>query len=295
MNATLHFSFSSSHSPLLYFPKINLVSFGGRETAGVRVDDLILFVFILLFGWCHFLLRKRLQDTEKWLFATVGFSLLSFLLNKFFYSIGWIHVTGNLLYALRMLEYFSFFYIGILAVGFISPSKYIKAFIIWNGIIILLQKGGLIGEFGMYGYNPSATYRSPGICSFPSEAGALLNMLFCYLIFQKETPSKTVPFWPPIVRQFFSYIHLYLYFIIFALLTVITGSRIAIAALLIVFLYCVWKKMSWRTPWTIALTFIILIGGGGLVAYFIMENQELIDRSKGFFRLIIWSFFLNVE
>lgn len=267
--------------PLLFLPKINLLSMGGRETAGIRIDDVVLMVFVILFAWTHFQLDRRLRDVEKWLFAIVGFSLFSFILNQFFYHIGWIHVTGNLLYALRIMEYFSFFYIGLLAVDFISPSVLIKSFIFWNFTIMFFQKAGLVGEFTMYGYNPSATYRPPGICSFPSETGAMLNLLFCYLIFKPQETSPRIPFWPPIVRQLYQASSLYILFIVFGLFTVITGSRIAIFAVAVVFLYCVGKKMSWRTPWTIGLSSAIVLIGGTLLTLFIVENQEMIDRSKG--------------
>lgn len=267
--------------PLLFLPKINLLSVGGRETAGIRIDDVVLMVFVVLFAWTHFQLNRRLSTIEKWLFAIVGFSIFSFIVNKFLYEIGWIHVSGNLLYALRIMEYFSFFYIGLLAVDYVKPSVLIKSFIIWNCMIMVFQKAGLIGEFSMYGYNPSATYRPPGICSFPSEAGAVLNMLFCYLLFQPKIESTKIPFWPPLARQIFDASYLYVLFVVFGLLTVITGSRIAIFAVAVIFLYCVGKKMSWRTPWTIAISSAIILVGGALLTSFIVENKDMIHRSKG--------------
>jgi hypothetical protein len=179
------------------------------------------------------------------------------------------------------MEYFSFFYIGMLAIEYVNPSTFIYAFIAWNLVIMFFQKAGLVGEFTMYGYNPSATYRPPGICSFPSETGAMLNMLFCYVIFQPQIVSKRIPFWPPFVRQLARASSLYVLFIVFGLFTVITGSRIAIFAVIVIFLYCVGKKMSWRTPWTIAISAAVVIVGGTLITKFIIENQEMIARSKG--------------
>lgn len=267
--------------PLLFLPKINLLQYGGRETAGIRIDDLVLMGFVVLLGWAHFLLRRRLREVEKWLFAVLGFSIFSFVINQFFYAIGWIHVTGNLLYALRILEYFAFFYIGLIAVEYVSSSTLIKSFIVWNCTIMVFQKMGLVGEFSMYGYNLYAAYRVPGVCSFASEAGALVNMLFCYLIFQPKENNKLVQFWPPFVRQLTEGSYLYVMFIFFGLLTVFTGSRIAIFAIAVVFLYCVWGKMSWRTPWTIAITSVVVIVGGALLTMFIMENQEMLARSRG--------------
>lgn len=267
--------------PLLFLPKINLIDYGGRETAGIRIDDFVLMVFVVLFAWAHFLLNRRLRDVEKWFYAILGFSIFSFVLNQYFYSIGWIHVQGNLLYALRLLEYFAFFYIGLIAAEHVSASTLIKSFIVWNCTIMLFQKAGLVGEFSMYGYNPNATYRVPGICSFASEAGALLNMLFCFLIFQPSKETPLMKFWPPFARQVINSSYLYVMFLFFGLLTVFTGSRIAIFAIAVVFLYCVGKKMSWRTPWTFGISAAIVLVGGFLLSMFIMENQELISRSKG--------------
>jgi hypothetical protein len=271
--------------PLLFLPKINLLSMGGRETAGIRIDDAVLMIFAILFGWTHFQLNRRLCDVEKWVFAIVGFSLISFCINRFLFGVEWIHVTGNLLYAVRILEYFSFFYIGLLAIEFVDPSVFIKSFIFWDCAIMVFQKAGLLGEFGMYGYNPSATYRPPGICSFPSEAGAMLNMLFCYLIFQPKTESTKIPFWPPAARQVFDTSYLYAMFLIFGPLTVITGSRIAIFAVAVIFLFCVFRGISWRTPWTIAVSSAIILIGGTLLALVIVENKDMIHRSKGLFSM----------
>lgn len=275
--------------PLLFLPKINLVSYGGRETAGLRIDDLTLIVFMAVFFWAHFALKIRMGTVEKWLFATVAFSIFSFCLNVFFMQLGLIHVSANALYAVRLLEYFLFFYIGMMSAEIFSLDSLIKAFTLWNGAIIILQKLGLVGEFSMYGYNASATYRSPGICSFPSEAGALLNLLFCYLIYASGKGGRLMSFWPVHVRQFLKSASLYLLFIPFAVWTTITGSRIAIAALAFCFLWHLLKKMSWKTPVTIAVTIAFIAVAGGAMTALIYNNKDMIERSAG---LISWK---NVE
>ncbi len=71
--------------PLLFFPKINLIAFD-QETAGLRLDDLILLGFSLVCFWANFAVRKKLTDIEIILFAIVGFSFFSFSINRLLFA-----------------------------------------------------------------------------------------------------------------------------------------------------------------------------------------------------------------
>lgn len=113
----------------------------------------------------------------------------------------------------------------------------------------------------------------------------MLNMLFCYLIFQPKNESSKISFWPPAARQVFDMSYLYIIFLVFGPLTVLTGSRIAIFALAVVFLFCVFRGISWRTPWTIAVSSLIILVGGTLLTMVIVENKDMIHRSKGLFSM----------
>ena len=60
--------------PLLFMPKINFTAMEG-ETAGVRIDDLILMIFTLVLLFAHFSLRKGITDIEKWIIISTELSV----------------------------------------------------------------------------------------------------------------------------------------------------------------------------------------------------------------------------
>lgn len=266
--------------PLLFLPKINLIALGGKETAGVRLDDFVLFFLFLLIFWAHFSLKRRVGPVEKWVFAIAGFSLLSFAVNRFLVFQGMLHVDASLFYCLRLIEYFVFFYVGAMAAQFFSPSKVIKAFFAWNLVIMFLQKMGLVGQFNVEGYYPLADDRVVGIASFPSEAGMLLDMAFCYLIFDEGVNRRFSRMLPPDIREFINQTHACWLFFITSILVIITGSRIAIVALAFVFLFKLYdtlKKGSIGT-WIsngILLAAALIVGG-----ILIMQTSALSGRSS---------------
>lgn len=271
--------------PLLFFPKINLIAFGGKETAGIRLDDLILLLLAAVIFWGHFSLQKTMCAIERQVCAIVAFSLLSFAANRFFVSQGWLHVNANLFYCLRILEYFTFFYIGALSVRFFSPPQIIKAFFFWNLLLMLLQKAGLIGQFSVEGYLPSATERVVGIASFPSEAGMFLALAFCYLIYQKDSDTRYSKLLPPDLRYFFRQTRVLWLFLITVGLVTITGSRIAIAALTVVFLFKLkdqFKEAGTGIKIVIAL-FLSLVAV--LTVILMMQTSSIAERSAGLFSM----------
>jgi len=222
---------------LLFLPKINLIELGEKETAGFRIDDVCLFFLGIAIVWAHFTLEKKTNIIERWAAAIVGFSLISFSLNRFFVAEGWLQVNASLFYCLRFAEYFLFFYIGALSAQFFNASAVIRAFFLWNFLLILLQKSDLIGQFTVGGYSASVSSRVVGIASFPSETGMLLNLIFCYFIYNKEPSIRLARLMPPNLREFISRTYVYWMFLIFATLIIFTGSRIAIGALIVVFLF----------------------------------------------------------
>ena len=138
--------------PLLFLPKINLISLGDRETAGIRIDDFVLLGFCLIIFWAHFALRMKMCSLERWIVALLAFSLFSFLSNRILVEMGILQVNASLFYCLRLFEYFLFFYIGALCCLFFGTSSVIKAFFLWNLLLMALQKAGLIGQFSVSGY-----------------------------------------------------------------------------------------------------------------------------------------------
>lgn len=267
--------------PLIFLPKINLLSFGGRETAGIRLDDIVLLGLFGIVFWAHFSLEKRLKDVEGWMFLLVGFSLFSFVINKLLVSTEILHVNASLFYCVRILEYFLFFYIGAFSSLFIKCSTVIRAFFLWNLVLIVLQKAGLFGQFSNYGYLSSATDRAPGIAAFPSETGALLNIAFCFLIYDQESGKKWISFLPSLLRKILEKTYIYWLFLICSLLVIMTGSRIAIVATVFAFAFKIKEDINWRS-FNSMIVAILFIGMASVaMTHFILNTDSIFQRSAG--------------
>lgn len=275
-----HFSFGLSLCGLflLFLPKINLVSLGDRETAGIRIDDIFLVLICIVIGWAHFALKLRMNPIERWLAAVVAFSLFSFGMNRIFVAEGWLHVDANLFYCLRLAEYFVFFYLGAMCVQWINASTVIRAFFLWNLVLMLLQRFDLIGQFTSTGYT-SSIGRVSGIASFPSEAGMLLVMIFCYLIYNDEKSRYLQKLVPPDLANFFSKTYIYWMFLICGALVIMTGSRIAIAALIIAFLFRVKDDLKKRSVATWLLATLFVSAGVVMTVFLIQNTDAVLKRS----------------
>lgn len=281
--------------PLLFLPKINLISFKS-ETAGIRVDDLLLFGFAILLGWAQLLLRKQLHQAEAWILCLTVFSILSFISSHFLYQLEIIPIQSKVFYTLRLFEYFLFFYIGSLAAQVLGHNKVVKAFFLWNAFLMVFQKLGWIGALTVGGYMHDVSGRVQGIASFPSEMGLLLNLLFCYLIYEESQPSKALSFFPPLIRHILQSSYLYWMFFLFGIFIVLTGNRISILALLVCFLCKLKSQTNFRSLHSLisfALTLSILIAG---MMFVIIRTQSVYERSADLFSLknfelikIVWS------
>lgn len=268
--------------PLLFLPKINLISFGGRETAGVRIDDICLIVLSLIVFWAHFSLERRFYGIERQIVALTAFAVLSFFMNRIFVGLGWLHVNASIFYSLRLFEYFLFFYVGALAFPFFRLGSIIKAFFLWNMLLMLLQKFEIVGQFSTEGYLARASSRVAGIASFPSEAGLLLDMAFCYLVYDTESNRQLRALMPPPLRYLFDKTYIYMLFLLTAALVIFTGSRIAIAALVVIFMFRIKQEIKSSASlgsWTLALFFIGVAACAMTVLIF--NTQAIFVRSAG--------------
>jgi hypothetical protein len=265
--------------PLLLLPKINIVSLGS-ETAGLRIDDLFLFLFGALFFFCHTLLRKPLYKIEGWILTLTVFSIVSFLSNRVLVSAGSLHMDAKIFYAVRLLEYFLFFYLGTLAFRFDCGKLLIKVFFIWNFLLMTLQKLNLAGGVSIAGYSEDVSTRVQGIASFPSEMGLLLNLLFCYMLYDPSNQSRFVNlFVSPLARHILRKGYPYFLFALFGIFVVFTGNRISIVALCICFIGKIKEEFTWRTNGSIILAFIIIPLLVGSVGYFISQTDAVYSRS----------------
>lgn len=247
--------------PLLFLPKINLLSFEGRETAGVRGDDLILFGLFILLLAAQWIRSYPLNRFERNLFALTAFAFISYLLNRVFVAEGWLHVNSVFVYAARLLEYFTFFYIGIECARIFSLDAIVRAFFLWNAAWMVLQKLGILGEFGPSGYVANASWRCCGIGSFASETGLLLNLLFCYFLYSDDDkPSESwVRLFPPVCRSWIRNCYPYLLFVVFGALILINGSRMALIALVVTFACKLRYMLSFRSPTTWAFMSVAVV------------------------------------
>lgn len=260
--------------PLFFLPKVNLITFGGGETAGVRIDDVLLFGFSFFFLFAATSLRKTISPIEKGMFALIFLSLFSFVFNRLLFALGEINVNASVFYALRPLEYFLFFYIGQMAFGRLSLSSLMFSFLMWNTLIMGLQWVEAIPAVSVDGFM-YVSGRMPGIASFPSEMGALLNLIFCYLLFSdalEKLPFKNIKEIIP-----------YALFLFIGGLVLMTASRASLVAHLVAFIFylktCAGNKQAAR----LALGFLILVIAGGVFILILPHIEELYERSLGLF------------
>lgn len=261
--------------PLLFLPKFNILAVGS-ETAGIRYDDVVLFIasFILLFS--RLSSKKAYEPLEKVIFLITAFSLVSFVINRLLFSMQLLYVPANLLYALRLFEYFLFFYIGFVASHYMKISSVIGVFFLWNVALIFLQRLGVIGAITVSGYHSVVSERVYGIASFPSEMGLILNLLYCFFAFKEPSLKWLQVFKSPLLRTFLEKSLPYWMAMFFAILIIFTGNRISLAALLVTFLVRVWKDLK-GFSFLITFFFLPLIAIGGFFA--VKGSAGIYERS----------------
>ncbi len=270
-------------SPLLFLPKINLINVGS-ETAGLRIDDLVLLIIGTCLMLSHALSHKKLYKIEGWILALTTVSLFSFFSNYWLVSLDILPLNAKIFYAVRLLEYFIFFYIGGLVYQYFDGPLFIRAFFIWNFLLMALQKMGLAGALTVEGYSSNVSERVQGVASFPSEMGLLLNLLFCWMIYDDDNRSRFVNlFASPLVRSFLNKSYLYLMFVIFGVFIVFTGNRISILALLFCFVFRLKKEFSFRCVSSLfLLSMIVPVVLTGIILL-ISKTASVYERSSGLF------------
>lgn len=265
--------------PLLFLPKVNIISFSD-ETAGIRLDDLILLGSSLIFLWAHVAIQKRLSAVEVWTLAVTLISLFAFLMNRLLVMGGFLHVDAKIFYVFRLLEYFIFFYVGTLAVQFFRLKTLVLAIFSWNVLLMVLQRLSIIGVFSVDGYMMAGD-RLYGVSSFGAEAGLLLNFIYCFLVFDEEARNLLIAPFPKVLRPFFRQCLTYVLFIVFGILIAQTGARIALVALLVSFVMRVLTEINWKAPSTLFLPFLVAFGCLALIVAFLWDNRAVVERSIG--------------
>ena len=240
---------------LLFLPKINLITLGG-ETAGIRLDDLVL-VLVAVVLFCSWMTELQFKIDAVPLFgvAVTGIFCLSNL----------VHTEhSSLLYSLRLVEYLVFYWAGRALLHFgHNFIVVVKALVAINCGFILLQWVGVVGGFATEGYT-SAPGRPFGLsANHPAEMGALLNLLFAPLAFEKEEPSAR--FWP--------------WCLLIALCIFVTESRSALFVHCVLTLIYVYRHAQNRTAFALKSAF----AAAALIAALVFVPNPLRDRSSDLF------------
>src|ERR1700730_11155767 len=125
---------------MLFMPKVNIVPIAG-ESAGIRIDDVLLLVILALLMAGVVLARKlTINGIESITFILIGYMLLSNLVNLQMFG------RSSLLYSLRYLEYFLFFYMGrYFFDARYSVARLLYAMLFVNVILIALQGFAIVG------------------------------------------------------------------------------------------------------------------------------------------------------
>src|SRR5205807_456993 len=116
---------------------------------------------------------------------------------------GVIILNAKIFYCVRLLEYFIFFYIGALSAHIVQGKLIVQALFLWNIVLMALQKFRFTGAITTEGYAGDVSGRVFGVASFPSEMGLILNLLFCYFMFDNSAQSKILKLFPSYFRNIF--------------------------------------------------------------------------------------------
>ena len=272
--------------PLLFLPKINLITLDSGESAGLRIDDLILFSIAIVLMWGHIISYQRLYKIEGSILLLTFFSLFSFLMNHLLVALDFVMMDAKIFYAVRLFEYFLFFYIGALASHFFNDRLILRTFLIWNLALMMMQKVKLIGGMISTGYEADVSSRVPGIASFPSEMGLLLNLLFCYFIFDDRTTARFLQlFDSPFIRYLLHKIYLYGMFCLFGIFIIFTGNRISIVALFICFIFRIKQDLNFRSIGSYLSILILIPIVATAIGFTMTQTLGVYKRSANLFSM----------
>ena len=161
--------------PLLFLPKVNIIEVAG-ESAGLRIDDIVLFALIPLVALAMAVRRRPAVSRAECAFVVM---LTLFMVSSVVNFV--VFGRSNPLYAVRFAEYFLFYYIGVYCGAGLTYICYSLLGV--NAIFMVLQACSLIGGFASEGYVPSAANRPFGLTGGPWEIGAVINIVFAALLY----------------------------------------------------------------------------------------------------------------
>lgn len=245
--------------PLLFMPKINFLSFTG-QSAGIRIDDILILSQVILF--LLWIIKKGFSVVNKFeiiIYCIIIFSLFSNLVNLIIYN------TSNILYSVRLFEYFIFFYIGYYTTKSISYHKIAWLIFGANMLCMIFQKIGILGGFTSQGYVSDVSDRVIGLTGGPWEVGVLLNFLFSilYLSDVKYRPK----------------IYIYIYIVLNFFLILITGARMPTLAFLLITLVFIYQLLNNKFIYIVSLIGMFFL----INLWFLYFDNPLKERSGNLF------------
>jgi hypothetical protein len=244
---------------MLFMPKANIVSISG-ETAGIRIDDVLLFViFALLVAGVSLARKIKINGIESIAFILIGYMLLSNLVNLQMFG------RSSLLYSLRYLEYFMFFYIGqYFFDARYSVARLLYAMLFFNALLMVLQGFSIIGGFSSAGFQQKGAM---GVTGGTWEMGAILNFSLAILLFDRNRGGGVT------LRTFLIASTL--------ALVVLTGARMPALAHISLISYFFYLQSPNKTYFLRNAAFI---GGVISLAIFLIPNP-LTERSENLFSM----------
>lgn len=213
------------------FPKFTIISIP-ESHAGIRIEDILiliytifLFVGILKSGFSRY---KKLFPILK-IFGVVFVSfMISNILGAIAGNVSW---TMSMLYLVRVFEYFILIFVGCDLIRLSSDErlivKLVKFTLIFHGIFMVFEALGIIPDIGIL-INRVANNRIYTTFSGPYEFAGYLSICMPLIlgeIFQKKRYTSIV------------------YLLIIVAGVLLSESRIALVAIVVVFLWCSIKYM----------------------------------------------------
>ena len=247
---------------MLFMPKVNIVSIAG-ESAGIRIDDVLLFViFALLLAGVLLARKPTINGIESIVFILVGYMVLSNLVN--------LHMFGrsSLLYSLRYFEYFMFFYIGrYFFDARYSAARLLYALLFVNAILMVLQDLAIVGGFASAGFSQDVAGRPIGVTGGPWEVGAIFNFFLAVFLFDRKEPAG-------VTSRIFV-------IACTSALVVMTGARMPALAHIFLLSYYVYLQAPNKTYFLGSAAFV----GGLLLFAVLLIPNPLTERSENLFSM----------
>ncbi len=191
-------------SLLLFFPRINLFSFGGAHTAGLRIDDIIILLIFVTLIFNHKIFKLNVSKSHLIYFTFVFISLLSFFFNNF-YEDSYLGST-SIFYPIRYVEYFVFFVVGSLIVNQSSFIKIVLYLALYQIIIIIFQ---YLGYFPAFTSTDGINFKVvAGMTGGPWEVSIVLTL--CFAVYVNHFNKLKYLIYSFIIIALLAYINFYI-------------------------------------------------------------------------------------